>query len=38
MTAAVGKDKNNLVLDSKDAEEQPEHSITIDFDGSFGQI
>ena len=34
--AAVGKDDNNLVLETKD--ENPEHYIKVDFYGSFGQI
>ena len=36
MTAAVGKDLFNLVLESKDGNE--EHFIKIMFDGNFGEI
>jgi hypothetical protein len=36
MTAAVGKDENNLELTSKD--ENPEHTIKIQFNGDFGMI
>ena len=36
MSVAVEKDKDNLVLESKD--ENPEHFIKIKFDGSFGEI
>lgn len=36
MHAAVGKDEPNLELTSKD--ENPEHSIKVEFYGSFGQI
>ena len=36
LTAAVGKDENNLVLESKD--ENSEHFIKVNFNGSFGKI
>ena len=36
MSVAVEKDKDNLVLETKD--ENPEHFIKIKFDGSFGEI
>jgi hypothetical protein len=36
LTAAVGKDENNLVLETKD--ENPDHFIKVNFSGSFGQI
>ena len=34
----IGKPIPNLTLTSKDAEEHPEHSIKITFDGNFGEI
>jgi hypothetical protein len=36
MHATVGKDEYNMVLESKDANE--EHFIKIVFDGNFGEI
>lgn len=36
LAAAVGKDENNLVLETKD--ENPDHFIKVNFSGSFGQI
>ena len=36
MTAAVAKDENNLVLETKD--ENPDHFIKVNFSGNFGQI
>jgi hypothetical protein len=36
ISVAVGKDEDNLVLETKD--KNPEHFIRVKFDGSFGEI